>query len=113
VKPGQVILFPFPHTDQSRPKLRPALAIKALPSSYGDWLICMITSQLNHQIPEFDEVIDENDEDIVSTGLKVKSLVRIARLAVVEEQLLVGSIGEVSEERLKRIRKRLADWILD
>jgi mRNA interferase MazF len=41
----------------------------------------------------------------------VPSVIRVARLAVVSEEMLVGSIGEISDERLHRIQKRLADWI--
>jgi mRNA interferase MazF len=39
-------------------------------------------------------------------------VVRIGRLAIVEANLLLGEIGEISTERLTRIRRRLADWIM-
>jgi len=38
-------------------------------------------------------------------------VIRIGRLAVVEAELFLGEIGEVSDERLKRIQRRIADWI--
>jgi mRNA interferase MazF len=37
--------------------------------------------------------------------------VRISRLAVVEGDVLEGSIGRISSDRMQRIRRRLADWI--
>jgi mRNA interferase MazF len=43
---------------------------------------------------------------------KVASVIRVARLAVVSEDMLVGHIGEIGEERLRRIQRRLASWIL-
>lgn len=39
------------------------------------------------------------------------SVIRIARLAVVSASMLVGAIGEISPERLQRIRQRLTGWI--
>ena len=94
-KEGQVVLVAFPHADYSKSKLRPALLIKKLPGIHGDWLLCAISTQLHHEIKEFDEVIGKSDQDFKSSGLKDKSLIRISRLAVVNGNLLPGAIGEI------------------
>ena len=49
--------------------------------------------------------------DFEATGLKIPSVVRIGRLAVVGDELLEGAIGAVGNDRLKRIRARLQRWI--
>ena len=108
---GQVVLFKFPQTDQVPGKLRPALVIRELPGSYGDWLICMVSSQLTQQIPDFDEVIKEEDPDFGRSGLKTSSVVRVGRLAVVNGKFLLGSIGDIAPVRLMSIRKNLSGWI--
>ena len=36
---------------------------------------------------------------------------RVVRLAVVSADMFIGTIGEISDERLHRIQKTLADWI--
>jgi len=53
IQEGQVVLFKFPQADQTLGNLRPALVIRKLPSLHDDWLICMISSQLSQQVPEF------------------------------------------------------------
>lgn len=111
IQQGQIALFAFPQTDQVVGKLRPALVLRALPGSHGDWLICMISSQLHHEVPEFDEIIRDTDSDFPQTGLKYTSLIRLTRLAVVSGNILEGAIGTLSEERLSHIYSRLADWI--
>ena len=111
IEQGQITLFAFPQTDQVIGKLRPALILRALPGPHGDWLICMISSQLHHEVPEFDEIIRDTDSDFSQTGLKYTSLIRLARLAVVSGNLLEGAIGTLSEKRLSRIYSRLADWV--
>jgi len=68
---GQIVLFKFPQTDQATGKIRPALIIRQLPGQYNDWLICMISSQLYQQIPDFDEVINSNDSDFQQSGLMI------------------------------------------
>lgn len=109
--PGQIVLFPFPRTDQRKSKLRPALLVGKTPGHYDDWLICMISSQLHHEIKGIDEVIHETDSDFQSSGLKTTSLIRLGRLAVVDSSTLVGSIGSVSPKRLEKVKDKIAGWI--
>jgi len=108
---GQIVLFRFPQTDLIQGKLRPALLLGKLPGPYDDWLICMISSQTQHCVQEFDEIVQENAPDFAASGLKAPSVIRVGRLAVVEGGVLLGAIGEISSERLQRIKRRLADWL--
>lgn len=108
---GQIVLFKFPQTDLEQGKLRPALLIGKLPGNYDDWLICMISSQVYHYIPDFDEIIQEKDIDFVESGLKTVSVIRVGRLAVVEGIMLLGAIGEISLDRLQRIKVSLGNWL--
>jgi mRNA interferase MazF len=112
IREGQLVLFRFPGTDQVSGKLRPALVIQRAPGSYDDWLICMISSRVFQCIENFDELIAGDDSDFVQSGLKCDSIARISRLAVVNRSVLCGTIGAIAEERLLRIRRRIADWIL-
>lgn len=112
IQEGQVVLFKFPQTDQIPGKLRPALVIREIPGPYGDWLICIISSQLSQQIPKFDETIREEDADYGRSGLKTSSVIRISRLAVVNRKDILGSIGNTDSERLVTIKKKLSEWIM-
>ena len=108
---GQIVLFRFPHTDQQSGKLRPALVVRKLPGRHEGWLICMISSQLSQEIPGFDETISPDDPDFKDSGLKLPSLIRAGRLAVVNVDILAGNIGQVADTRLARIRHNLSKWI--
>jgi len=109
---GQVVLFRFPQTDLEGGKLRPALLLGRLPGAYEDWLICMISSQLRHYVADFDELVQGSDADFAESGLKVPSVIRVGRLAVVADEILLGAIGQISRDRLERIKKRLAEWLV-
>jgi mRNA interferase MazF len=111
-KPGQVALVPFPRVDLTPGKPRPVLLLARVPGPYEDWLACMFSTKLHQAVQGFDEVINTNGSDFERSGLKVASVIRVARLAVVSEDMLVGRIGEIGEERLRRIQRRLASWIL-
>jgi mRNA interferase MazF len=108
---GQVVVFRFPQTDLEEGKLRPALLLGKLPGNYDDWLICMISSQTHQFIEGFDEIVKESDADFGESGLKVTSVIRVGRLAVVSGDILLGAIGQVSNERISKVKKRLSDWL--
>jgi mRNA interferase MazF len=108
---AQIVLFRFPQTDQTEGKLRPALVVRRLPGQYNDWIICMISSQLHQEIPDFDEVITPSDSDFQQSGLKLASVIRLSRLAVVNSDVLLGKLGQIDAQRLSRIKQRLANWI--
>jgi mRNA interferase MazF len=77
ITPGQIVLFRFPQTDLEQGKLRPALVIARLPGEFDDWLICMISTQTRHYLSGFDELIEEEDNDLLQSGLKTVSVIRI------------------------------------
>ena len=108
---GQIVVFRVPQTDLEEGKLRPALLLGKLPGNYDDWLICMVSSQTRQYLAEFDEVVREEDDDFGGSGLKVTSVIRVGRLAVVSGELLVGAIGKISSERIRRVKQHLADWL--
>jgi mRNA interferase MazF len=74
-------------------KLRPALVIGELPGKYGDWMISMISSQLDQTVEGFDETVLPSDDDFESSGLKDASVIRVGRLAVVDQSVLIGTMG--------------------
>lgn len=110
---GQVVLFRFPQTDLSVGKLRPALLISPLPGDYKDWLACMISTKTGQSIVGLDEIMNSHDTDFNQSGLKSESIIRVSRIAVVNENIFSGTIGHISLERIERIKQNLAKWILE
>jgi mRNA interferase MazF len=110
-KPGDILLVRFPRANLQSGKYRPVLLLSRMPGPFDDWLICGITSQLRHEVEGWDEVVKRADGDFKSSGLKVPSLIRIGKLATVEEAVLEGVLGEISSERLMRTLKRLMNHL--
>lgn len=112
IKEGQIVLFKFPQTDQTIGKFRPALILRKLPGKFDDWLICMISSQLHQFESELDEIITADANDFTDSGLKLPSVIRASRLAVVNQKILLGQLGYISDERLRRLKHNLSQWII-
>lgn len=109
---GQIVLTPIPYTDLSGAKLRPVLMLRQSPR-FDDWLVCMVSSRIEQADAGFDEVLHAEDPDFVASGLKAPSVLRLSRLAVLNGSLLLGSIGAIADDRLVRVRHRIARWIVD
>jgi mRNA interferase MazF len=108
---GAIVLLRYPNTDGSQGKRRPAVLLKRIPSSFGDWLICMVSTQLHQKSEGLDLVLQMKDADFAGTGLKADSLIRISRLAVVEERMFELSLGRLADSRLREARERLIRWL--
>lgn len=110
---GQIVLVPFPFTDLSGAKVRPVLMLRKASVQFDDWLVCMVSSQLRQIDSQIDEILLPSDADFAMAGLKVASVLRLSRLAVLDGSLLIGSLGSIGYERSQRIRQRLAAWIAE
>ncbi len=108
---GQIALMPFPYTDLTHSKKRPVLLLRRLDHVQDDWLVCMVSSRLHQAEPALDWVLKPEDDEFADSGLKVASVFRLSRVAVLDGSLLLGRLGTVSEARLIDLRHRLGRWI--
>ncbi|MEK8019425.1 MAG: hypothetical protein VSS75_021340 [Candidatus Parabeggiatoa sp.] len=66
MKEGNIVLTPITQTD-GQVKNRPAVVLRCLPP-YNDLLVCGISTQLQHYVKDFDEIISPDDTDFSSSG---------------------------------------------
>ena len=78
---------------------------------FGDLLVCGISRQLRHRVPDFDEVISPSDPDFASSGLLDTSLIRLGFLALLPASDFIGDIGSISPERHRRLLRHLANYL--
>ncbi|MBP0013712.1 MAG: hypothetical protein J7545_14490 [Roseofilum sp. SBFL] len=80
---------------------------------YKDFLVCGVSTQLNQHVTGFDTIIDSNDLDFATSGLRSNSLIRLGFLAVIPRQQIIGSIGKISSERHQKLLKTLSDYLVN
>lgn len=108
---GDVVLTPL-HQADGRLKHRPAVALRRLPG-FGDWLLCGVSTHLQHEVVGFDDPIRPGQVDFGASGLKASSLIRLGFLAVVPEAKLSGSIAALAPERHRTLLHRLSEYLAD
>ena len=88
-----VILLPFPFSDLSANKLRPALLLA--PSEKGDWILCQITSN-----PYADQgAVLLAEQDFSEGGLQRDSYARPNKLFTAHETLFQRAVGQLGALR--------------
>lgn len=100
---GDVVLVPFPFTDFSGSKQRPALVVSpnSLNAIRPDVLLAAITSQIPVAL-ETDE-IPVPTADLVLGGLPKPSIVRTSKLVSIHQGLIRKRLGSVSQPTLQRV----------
>lgn len=105
---GEVVLVPFPFTDQSGVKKRPAVVVSsnAYNANRRDLIIMAITSQVR-QPPGFGEALIV---DWQATGL-IKPSVLKPVFTTLEQGLVVRTMGTFSTSDLRTLRETVAQVI--
>jgi len=103
---GDIVLVPFPFTDLSQTKLRPAVVLW-VDSQGEDITLCFISSQNLDQVSEDEFLIEPNDPEFPKTGLKVASKVRVSRIITLEKRVIQRRLGKLGNQQLRLLDKTL------
>jgi mRNA interferase MazF len=94
---GEVVLVPFPFSDLSQSKVRPAICLAD--AGRGDWILCQITSS-----PYGDSLAEPLDTpDFASGGLLVASFARPGKLFTAHAGLMLRSVGVLNPSAFARV----------
>ncbi|MBN2422901.1 type II toxin-antitoxin system PemK/MazF family toxin [Candidatus Woesearchaeota archaeon] len=109
VKRGNIVLIKYPFTDLSGSKVRPALIItpdKMIPDM-DDVLCLFISSVIPDELLDTDFIFDINNPAFKNSGLKVTSLFRTHKLALLNKSLVVRVLGELEPQIIKKINEKI------
>ena len=95
---GEIVLLPFPFSDLSHAKVRPAICLAD--AGRADWILCQITSN-----PYGDPAaIPLDAPDFASGGLLVASFARPGKLFTANATLIVRSVGVLTPAAFARVQ---------
>ena len=99
-KRGDIILVPFPFTDLSSSKRRPALVIS--PESFNDRMQDLVVVAITSQLTDQDAVLVEQS-DCVDGTLPKTSVVKLAKLFTIHSTLVLKKICALRAEKLETV----------
>lgn len=92
MRKGDIVIIPFPFTDLTGNKTRPALI---LVENQFDVTVAFISTQIN--------IKDETDillQPTQTNGLKKESVVRLSKLATLDKNLALGLLGRLDASEI-------------
>jgi len=94
---GDIVITPFPFTDLSGSKRRPALVLSNFRGD--DMILCQITSQ-----PKADLfALPIKSEDFVSGSLPKGSFIRPSRIFTAEKTIILRRAGKITPELMDKV----------
>ena len=102
---SDVVVVPFPFSDLTQSKRRPALVISKLESD--DLILCQITSQ---SIKD-SYAVSLDDKDFETGGLKQISNVRPNRIFTADTHIVLYKVGNLTKEKLNEVLEKTVEII--
>lgn len=94
---GAVVLVPFPFSDLSQAKLRPAVVLADV--GRRDWILCQVTSN-----PYGDsQAITLTNASFATGSLRLTSYARPGKLFTANDNLMVTQVGTLKADVLRQI----------
>jgi mRNA interferase MazF len=102
---GDVVVVPFPFSNLTQAKRRPALVIVDLEGD--DIILCQITSQLNKD----NYSITVNENDFKDGNLKQISNIRPNRIFTADTSIILYKVGTLKRRMIDRVIDKIIELV--
>ena len=93
---GAVVTVPFPFSDLTSSKLRPAVVLAD--AGRRDWILCQLTSNSYSDT----DAVQIEDEDFASGSLHRTSYARPGNIFTANESLMVSQVGKLKDDSFRK-----------
>jgi mRNA interferase MazF len=104
---GDVVLVPFPFTNQAGVKARPAIVVSDSKFNSRDVVLVAITSQPPTTPDPLRVDLPPNTSQFAATGLRSHSAVLVGKLMCIEQSLIYRVIGRADQMLMTEVDQRL------
>lgn len=105
------MLVPFPFTDLSGSKRRPALVASPEGSHDEDLILCAITSQVPERLSAQEILLEAGD--MAEEQLPKRSMIKPAKLFTMHQRLIDSRYGSVKQHKLLEVLQTLREVFAD
>jgi mRNA interferase MazF len=107
---GDIVLVPFPFTDLTRAKARPAAIISSseFNTTSPDIIVAAISSKVPAKLADTELLLLQTASGFKATGLRVDSVVRTTKLYTLMQSLVYSTLGKLNQQTLGTLDEHLA-----
>ncbi|MBL7051916.1 MAG: type II toxin-antitoxin system PemK/MazF family toxin [Nanoarchaeota archaeon] len=100
---GDIVVVPFPFSDFSNLKKRPALIVANLDGD--DFILSQITSVVKSEKYS----LELNKKDFEEGKLKFSSIIRPDRLVTIDQSMILYKVGKLKKNKIKIVEENLVN----
>lgn len=104
MKCGDILLVPYPFTDDSGVKLRPVVIVSSEPFNTGDGLVVLPVSSRPASDEQYAYVIQDAHPDFKATGLRQSSHVKWTNPLTISRSIVQRRLGCLSRKSLSDVQ---------
>jgi mRNA interferase MazF len=105
---NSIITVDFPFADDPKiTKTRPVLCLTEPIGQYNEIVVVFITSKIPFNLLDSDLVLDKLNLDFKQTNLPHNSTIRLHKLATINAELAVGTLGKLASSYQIEVQKKL------
>ncbi len=102
----EIVLIPFPYSDLTGNKKRPALIISnSILDKTEDRICCLVTSNIHK------DDIEIKNTDFKEGNLPFKSSVKSHRIFTINQKIIIKKLGIVTESFHNKITNKISEYI--
>ena len=108
MRTGDIILIPFPFSELTHIKVRPAVVASITKDKYKDIILCAISSSLPERLSGNEIALIPDQVN----NLRAASVLKIDRIVTLKRKDKISDLGKLSDKELmqfKKIFKNLVD----
>jgi mRNA interferase MazF len=107
MKTGTIILVPFPFSELTEVKVRPAVVIAVTKDKFKDLVVCAISSVISERLTANEMLLESNS----TNNLRVDSVVKVDRIVTIKRESKIADLGKLSAEELKLFKKKFCNLV--
>ena len=96
MKTGEILLVPFPFSELTNIKVRPAVVVSSTKDKYEDIIVSAISSVIPDSLSPNEIIIEISPIN----NLRIKSVIKVDRIVTIKKESVIAKIGKLSEMEL-------------
>lgn len=103
IQQGDLVLVPFPYSDLSALKTRPALVLSNSSLGGEDCILCGVTSQKGRVVQ-----VSLKNVDLLDGSLPVDSYIRADKIISLKKEIIRRVVAHISKQKQREVFKRVS-----
>lgn len=105
ISQGEILLVPFPFSDQSGRKVRPVIVLSN--NNFNEHSEDVLVVGMTSNISKDSYTLNLDNRDLTSGKLITKCCIKVENILKIDNDLIIKKIGKIKEEKIDEIRKLL------